>query len=615
MDTEAQNAIGRLNGLLSDLDDLDSRLAAARAALKNVNAKREEQPATAGVDAAANNAPNMSAEATEDIDSLASDLSEYEHSLADLKSKLEEAIKDQPRIAELESQLQQMASKDNRIAELESQLKQASAKDTRIAELESQLEQAGAKDNRIAALESQLEQAGAKDNRIAALESQLEQAATKDNRIADLESQLEQAAAKDARIAELEGLESVLKDKDKAIAALNATVENLSAKLPEQESVREKLLVYEKKLAVLEQDLREKETQTETLNAKIQAYDTQLRQREEKKRQLEEQFVAAQKEIETLRAQSQQASAEAQEQKNAVAALQQELQQRDATLAQFEETIKKNDAEAVALRENLQRELDEKSAQVKAWEETLRTTEEKRAKLELEVKMLLGEIEGARYQANEIDVLQGKVAKLEKELQEERDTIVKLKARRSGDAPAPSTSDSSMNAADAVAAAKRIHAANDEGKGRRGNRKQMGAILVEAGVLTEEQLADAIAFQKVDPKQKLGSVIVDRGYATEDVIAAALAAQMHVRFIENLEDKLQPDVIKLVPTHLLSNHRCVPLSMDEGELLVAMANPLDLIGIENIELATKMRVDVAAAAPGEIDRVIAKYFTRDKTST
>jgi len=215
-----------------------------------------------------------------------------------------------------------------------------------------------------------------------------------------------------------------------------------------------------------------------------------------------------------------------------------------------------------------------------------------------------------------LEMLQSKVGKLETDLQEERAKVLRLKAQQASAAAAHAQKESAAPAPSKqhesdVPATKRVRAAAS-GKGKRGARKQMGEILVEAGVLTEEQLQEVIAFQATDPKRKLGAVVVERGYATEEVIAAALAAQMHLRFIENLEQELQPGVIKLVPNHLINNHKCVPLSLDGGQLLVAMTNPLDLIGIENIELATNLRVEVAVATPTEIEQIIAKYFNRMK---
>ena len=109
----------------------------------------------------------------------------------------------------------------------------------------------------------------------------------------------------------------------------------------------------------------------------------------------------------------------------------------------------------------------------------------------------------------------------------------------------------------------------------------------------------------------MGSVLVELGYATEEVVAAALAAQLRMRFIENVQQELDPGVLQFVPPHIARNHRCVPISLNAGTLVVAMANPLDLIAIEDIEIATNARVEPVVSPPTDIDAAIARYYQRD----
>ncbi len=543
MDSEAQGAIARLNGLLDELDDmyvssvgnLENRLSVARAAIEKARRNRGGKPQdvkSISEATAASPSPESDAERT----ALLERISQYEKQVAGLEAAVAES-----------------ASKDARIAELEGLADEVSRRDAAIAEQKDALEKYKQRESRYEGLDAKLDEYNEK---IKALESAVQQR----------EEQVKEAGAQ-------------VQERDAQIASLREQIQEREQQIKGNEGAA----------AGLEKEL-------ESSKAQLQALNEQLQQKDEE--------IKAQQEAAVL--------------------LKDEVRQREASIAKLEEKIHQGNADATALREqlekiqadnaveDLQRDLSEKTDKVKSLEGALRTTEEDRAKLELEVKMLLGEIEGMRYQNSELEILQGKVAKLETDLQEERAKVVRLKAAQNA-APAKETaalSPDSVPRDTEESATKRIGAAAK--KGRRGARKQMGEILVEAGVLTEEQLREVIAFQATDPKRKLGSVVVERGYATEEVIAAALAAQMHVRFIENLDQELQPGVIKLVPNHLINNHRCVPLSLNAGQLLVAMANPLDLIGIENIELATNLRVEVAAATPSEIDQIIEKYFNRMK---
>ena len=144
----------------------------------------------------------------------------------------------------------------------------------------------------------------------------------------------------------------------------------------------------------------------------------------------------------------------------------------------------------------------------------------------------------------------------------------------------------------------------------RGPRRQLGEILVEAGIMTQDQLDESIRVQASDPRKRLGQIIVERGYATEDVIAATLAAQLRTRFADNIEREMTAEALRMVPQNVAVNHRLVPLSYDSGQLTVAMANPLDLIAIEDLQHATGAYIEIVVATPSAIDRVVNKYYLK-----
>lgn len=561
MDSEAQGAIARLNGLLDELDsmsvgsvgNLENRLSAARAAIEKARRNRGIQP-------------------------------QGKDSIPETVAVVAKPVSD----AENTALLERLSQSEKKVAELEAEVV---SKDARLVELEQLAETLSAKDARIAELEGLAGDAAGKDETIAEYQAALEKYKQRESRYADL----------DAKLAEY----------DSKLKALEDVVKSREAQMDE-----------------LRGQIQEREAQIELLRGQIQEREQGIKAKDDVIQGLEKQIEAGKAQAEELVLKLEQKDEELQAQQEAAVLLKDEVRQREASIAKLEEKIQQSNADAAALREqmakiqadnaidDLQRDLSEKTEKVRSLEGALRTTEEERAKMELEVKMLLGEIEGMRYQRSELEMLQSKVGKLETDLQEERAKVLRLKAQQASASAAPVQKESAALAPSKqhesdVPATKRVRAAAS-GKGKRGARKQMGEILVEAGVLTEEQLQEVIAFQATDPKRKLGAVVVERGYATEEVIAAALAAQMHLRFIENLEQELQPGVIKLVPNHLINNHKCVPLSLEGGQLLVAMTNPLDLIGIENIELATNLRVEVAVATPTEVEQVITKYFNRMK---
>ena len=143
-----------------------------------------------------------------------------------------------------------------------------------------------------------------------------------------------------------------------------------------------------------------------------------------------------------------------------------------------------------------------------------------------------------------------------------------------------------------------------------GHKKRMGEILVEAGVITQEQLEDILNEQVSKPQCRFGTLVVEHGYSNEEVIARILAAQLHLPFVELKDEELDPDIPRIISPQLAELRQCVPLRKEGGRLIVAMSNPMDLIAIEDVELASNCQVDPVVATPKGIQFTIARYCYR-----
>jgi hypothetical protein len=261
--------------------------------------------------------------------------------------------------------------------------------------------------------------------------------------------------------------------------------------------------------------------------------------------------------------------------------------------------------------------------------------EEGLSRAELEKKMLLGEIEGLELQVSETSDLKARVVRLETELEGERARALRaLRARtRTEEAEAAAAAaaedmpprrsrfvgeafgDDSIPLPPTLPRREKARGPHDvaavvnNARGR-GPRRQVGEILVDAGIMTQEQFDESIRMQVADPHKRIGQIIVELGYATEEVIAATLAAQLRTRYVEDIELEMTAEAMRMVPQNIAVNHRCVPLVYDSGQLTVAMANPLDLIAIEDLQHASGAYIEIVVATARAIERVIAKYYMK-----
>ena len=141
-----------------------------------------------------------------------------------------------------------------------------------------------------------------------------------------------------------------------------------------------------------------------------------------------------------------------------------------------------------------------------------------------------------------------------------------------------------------------------------GKKVRMGDLLVNSGVITEEQLQRAL---EVKGNRKLGEVLVDEGMASEDAIAKALGSQLGYDIVDLQNVSIPEDIIALVPTNILEKYKVIPFEYAQDNmnvLRVAMTNPTDLAAIDDITLVTNLQVEPVVATVRSIMMAMDKYI-------
>jgi type IV pilus assembly protein PilB len=137
--------------------------------------------------------------------------------------------------------------------------------------------------------------------------------------------------------------------------------------------------------------------------------------------------------------------------------------------------------------------------------------------------------------------------------------------------------------------------------------KLLGNILVEKGIITKEQLKEALEVQ-AKKGGVIGEVIVHLGYATEEEIAQCLSYQYGFAYLVLENYEITQDVIKLIPKNVASHYCLIPLDRISNTLTVAMANPLNVEAIEDVEYITSLEIQVFVSTPTDIRKAIKKYY-------
>jgi hypothetical protein len=142
-----------------------------------------------------------------------------------------------------------------------------------------------------------------------------------------------------------------------------------------------------------------------------------------------------------------------------------------------------------------------------------------------------------------------------------------------------------------------------------GQKRRLGEILVEAGVINETQLQELLEEQARKPQSRLGVLVVERGITSEEIVARVLAAQLRLPYLELDNYHVIEAAALQVPEDIARRHECIAIDGDLHSMTLAMANPLDLLAIENIEITCKRRVAAVVAKPSSVMAAIHRTYS------
>ena len=138
-------------------------------------------------------------------------------------------------------------------------------------------------------------------------------------------------------------------------------------------------------------------------------------------------------------------------------------------------------------------------------------------------------------------------------------------------------------------------------------KKRLGEFLVETGLLSEEGLTRALSEQR-SRRGRIGEVIVALGLATEMEIAQALSLQLGIPTIELTNTPVEPQAIELIHEKVARKHLILPISIEERELHLAMADPLSFEAFEDVRFASGYKIKPFLATRSDILWAIDQHY-------
>lgn len=144
--------------------------------------------------------------------------------------------------------------------------------------------------------------------------------------------------------------------------------------------------------------------------------------------------------------------------------------------------------------------------------------------------------------------------------------------------------------------------------------RKLGQILVDLGYLTEDQLWDVLEEQKQSPGEIIGQVAIRMGLVTDAQVTEALAEQWGMTVVNLAETNIPPKVLELVPETMAEIYKIMPISVKDGVLTVAMADPQNVGALDDLRNFLGYDVRGTVSNPQDVENAIQNNYADKQDS-
>ncbi|MBE0476024.1 MAG: Flp pilus assembly complex ATPase component TadA [Coriobacteriia bacterium] len=137
--------------------------------------------------------------------------------------------------------------------------------------------------------------------------------------------------------------------------------------------------------------------------------------------------------------------------------------------------------------------------------------------------------------------------------------------------------------------------------------QRLGLLLMKAGLVTEGQLNDALEVHRATGSP-LGKVLVDLGYATQGAILSVMAQQIGIPYIDFTATRPEPDAVAVVPKELATRYILMPVRIDGSQLMVAMADPQNVLALDDLRIITGYDIKPAISTRDDILVTVEEFY-------
>ncbi len=144
-----------------------------------------------------------------------------------------------------------------------------------------------------------------------------------------------------------------------------------------------------------------------------------------------------------------------------------------------------------------------------------------------------------------------------------------------------------------------------------GKQDLLGRVLLNHGLVTEQQLSAALESQKTSAK-RLGTILVDKGWLTERELSYGISKQLMIPFVSAMEVEPEREALDLIPYSVALRLEVLPYKVEDNNIQVIISEPLNLLALDEIRMYTGLNVKTLVSTVSEIRLAIAGVYRQNE---
>lgn len=138
---------------------------------------------------------------------------------------------------------------------------------------------------------------------------------------------------------------------------------------------------------------------------------------------------------------------------------------------------------------------------------------------------------------------------------------------------------------------------------------RIGEVLIDKGYITEQQMNEALAYQKEHRDKRVGQILMELGFVTENQVLDALASRLGLEIVRVAELSVDLEAVAMVDKALAEKNLLLPIQVSNGEMLLATNDPLNYFALEEVRQQTNCYLKIVLSEEAPLRMAIANYFS------